>query len=170
MRPEIKVYIASKLEHAAKLRDVRHDGFHINARWIDTAEIHQKTLKPVTHWQQENFDDIEAAHFCILYVEPGDKLKGALVELGYAIRAGKQIWIAGDGHGVEVPVPGAEPVADGPALMRVPHKDVLPWGRYAQNVHIVLSLDRAFKEIRAYAFGQKIVEPGEGRPSSTVTA
>jgi hypothetical protein len=109
MRPEIKIYIAAKVEHAAKLAALSKDGFHFNARWIHMAALGAESMKPVTHWQQENFDDIEAAHFVIFYVEPGDKLKGALMEIGYAIRAGKHVWIVGDGHGVEIPIPG-EPV------------------------------------------------------------
>ena len=145
MRPEIKVYIASKLEHAHKLAAIRQDGFHINARWIDMAEIGRKRLKPVTHWQQENFDDIEAAHFFILYLEPGDKLKGALFELGYAVRAGKKCWIAGDGNGVDVPVQDGGPTE----TIRLPHRDIMPWCGYRQSIRTALSLDQVFKEIRA---------------------
>jgi len=152
MRHEIKVYIASKLEHAGKLSIIRKDGFHINARWIDMAEIHRKKMKPVTHWQQENFDDIEAADFVILYVEPGDKMKGALGEIFYAVRAGKQVWIAGDGHGVEIPIPGAAPIGDDQAVMRVPHRDILPWALYKQSFHIVASLDEAFSAIHALMY------------------
>ncbi len=159
MRPEIKIYIAAKVEHAAKLAAYKKDGFHFNARWIHMAALGAESMKPVTHWQQENFDDIEAAHFVIFYVEPGDKLKGALVEIGYAIRAGKQIWIAGDGHGVEVPIPGYPVEAPGqepvPASMRVPHRDVLPWGHYAQNIHIAIGLDVALSQIKAFAFPSK---------------
>lgn len=138
---QIKVYIASKVEHAAKLKSLREDGFHINARWIDTAVLTQNALKPVTHWQQENFDDICASHYVVFYVEPGDKLKGALVELGYAIAWGKKIWIAGDGHEAEVP-----------------HKDILPWGRYRQNIRIVSSLAEAFKQMRTLTRTEKLIE------------
>jgi hypothetical protein len=151
MRPEIKVYIASKLEHADKLAAIRKDGFHINARWIDMAEIHRKKMKPVTHWQQENFDDIEAADYVIFYIEAGDHLKGGIFELGYAVRAGKKIWIAGDGHGVEVTIPDGA-TGDDVKTMRVPHKDIFPWGHYAQAIHIAPSLDAAFSQIKAEAF------------------
>lgn len=153
MRPEIKIYIASKVEHAAKLASFSKDGFHINARWIHMAVAGAANMKPVTHWQQENFDDIEAAHFVIFYVEPGDKLKGALVELGYAIRAGKQIWIAGDGHGVEIPIYTGAP--DSEEGLRVPHRDVLPWGKYAQSIHMAVSLNVAMDQIKLFAFPDK---------------
>lgn len=159
MRREIKIYIASKLEHAAKLAALRKDGFHINARWIDTAPIGQQKLKPVTHWQQENFDDIEMADFVILYVEPGDKLKGALVELGVAIRAGKEIWIAGDGHGVEVSVESDL------GAFRLPHRDILPWSLYAQSIRVAASLDEAFSQIKARVFPEKKLDnEGKGSP------
>ena len=157
MRPELKVYIAAKLEHAEKLSRLNKDGFHIISRWIDTAPIHTAAgkMKPVTHWQQENFVDIEVSDAVILYVEPADKLKGALFEIGYAVAHGKQVWIAGDGHGVEV---------NG---IRVPHKDILPWAHYAQAIHISMSLDDAFIAIKRRlqpnrvmnALGELIISP-----------
>lgn len=150
MRPEIKIYIAAKVEHAVKLAAFRKDGFHINARWIHMAAAGAEDMKPVTHWQQENFDDIVAAHFFIFYVEPGDKLKGALMELGYAIGNNKQIWIAGDGRGVEIPLYTGAP--DSEEGLRIPHRDILPWGKYAQAIHIASSLDAALDQIKTFDF------------------
>lgn len=142
---QIKVYISAKLEHAPKLAALKQDGFHINARWIDLAKVGRERMKPVTHWQQENFDDIAMAHFVIMYLEPGDKLKGSLFEIGYAIGIGKKVWIAGDGHGVEM----ALPVQDGEDVtIRLPHRDIEPWARYRQSIRVVPSLDEAFTSIR----------------------
>lgn len=153
MRSEIKVYISAKLEHAAKLRDLKVDGFHINSRWIWMADMGRSNQKPVTHWQQENFDDIEAAHYFIMYVEPGDHLKGSIFEIGYAVRADKKCWIAGDGHGVDVPIKDAGGMfpaeENGPDTIRLPHRGSVPWGFYAQQIRVVLSLDEAFKQINA---------------------
>lgn len=143
MRPETKVYISAKLEHSQKLLSLKKDGFHFNARWPFMAASAQQRMVPVTHWQQENYDDIETADYFILYVEPGDHLKGSLQEYGYALRAGKYIWIAGDGHGVDYTPPDQE------VTLRVPHKDVMPFGLFRQQTRIVLSLDQAFKEIKA---------------------
>lgn len=141
---QIKVYTSSKLEHAAKLKAADQDGFHFNARWLDTADAGRQRLKPVTHWQQENFDDIVAAHFFLLYVEPGDHLKGSLVEMGYAIARGKKCWIAGDGN-------GANFITEGNAgVLRLPHKDILPWGSYRQAVRIVPSLAHALGQMREF--------------------
>lgn len=157
MRREIKIAIAAKVEHAAKLAAISKDGFHITSRWIWMAASGQENMKPVTHWQQENFDDIEAADFVILYLEPGDKLKGALIEIGYAVRAGKQVWIAGDGHGVEIPWRADQDAmthhADGQAVegRRLPHRDIEPWAGYAQAFHVAKSLDAALDQIARYA-------------------
>lgn len=139
---QIKVYTSAKIDHAVKLKAADQDGFHFNARWLDTAEAGRQRLKPVTHWQQENFDDIVAAHFFLLYVEPGDHLKGSLVELGYAIGRGKMCWIAGDGNGVDV-LTEAEV-----GFQRFPHRDILPWGLYRQAVRIVPSLPHALSQMR----------------------
>lgn len=143
---QIKVYISAKLEHAAKLAALRFDGIHINSRWIEMADAGRKRMKPVTHWQQENFDDIDMAHFVILYLEPGDHLKGSLFEIGYAIRAGKKVWIAGDGHGVEVPWPAEAIHGDEPR--RIPHKDIEPWCHYRQQIRVVDSLETAILQIK----------------------
>lgn len=140
MLQQIKVYTSAKVEHADKLKAVNQDGFHFNARWLDTADVGRQRLKPVTHWQQENFDDITAAHFFLLYVEPGDKLKGSLVEIGYAIGIGKKCWVAGDGHGVDIVCP------DG--ALRMPHRDVLPWSMYRQRIRVVPSLGVALSQMR----------------------
>jgi hypothetical protein len=140
---QIKVYTSAKLEHAAKLKAVSQDGFHFNARWLDTADAGRQRLKPVTHWQQENFDDIVAAHFFLLYVEPGDHLKGSLVEIGYAIGRGKKCWIAGDGNGVDVITEATT------GHVRLPHRDILPWSMYRQRVRVVPSLTVALAQMRA---------------------
>jgi len=138
---QIKVYIASKREHAAKLAAICMDGIHINSRWIDTVDIGRARSKPVTHWQQENFDDIAAAHFVVFYIEPSDDVKGALFEVGYAVGIGKRVWIAGDGHGVEVEVAGA--------TLDLPHKTaLLPWGLYRQAIRISPSLEEALRAIK----------------------
>lgn len=149
---QIKVYISAKLEHAAKLAALKVDGFHINARWIEMADAGRKRLKPVTHWQQENFDDIETAHFFLLYVEPSDDLKGSLFEIGYAVGIGKKCWIAGDGHGVEVTPEGAA------NSITVPHKGVLPWGHYRQRIRMAPTIQAAFIDIRRYVRPDTIKE------------
>lgn len=159
MRIEIKVYISAKLEHAGRLAHLQPDGFHINARWIEMADSGRKRLKPVTHWQQENYDDIVAAHFFVLFCLPSDHLKGSLEETGFAIGNGKRVWIAGnatgkddENWGVLVKPEGAE------HEIRVPHKDVLPWGLDTQRIRMVSCLDQAFQEMRKIALQERVLD------------
>lgn len=163
---QIKLYISSKLEHVPKLAALRVDGFHINARWIEMADAGRKRQKPVTHWQQENYDDIVAAHFFMLYVEPADHLKGSLEETGYAIGKGKRVWIAGNGTskddehwGVVVKPEGF--VGEGLGL-RVPHKDVMPWGLDTQRIRMVSSIEQAMAEMRACAQQSRVLAADGG--------
>lgn len=149
---QIKVYIAAKRRHAEKLSALDYAGIHVNSRWIDLAlvERDRKRKKPVTQWQQENFDDISSAHFFGLYLEPGDELEGALWEAGYAAGIGKKIWVIGDGHGVEVEI-------DPGVFKRLPHRGILPWALYRQQVRIVLSLEAAFESIKHEAIPQTFI-------------
>lgn len=144
MRPEIMVYIAAKIEHAAELAALRVDGIHINSRWIHMAVEARKRLTPVTHYQAENFIDIEAANYFIQYCKPADDLKGGIFETGYAVRAGKYCWMAGNGQdGVDY----APPDATEGTVLRIPNKRIMPWGLYRQQIRIVMDIKQAFAEI-----------------------
>ena len=168
MRPEIKVSIAAKMEHAPKLAALKLDGFHLSSRWIHMAEAARQRMVPVTHWQQENFDDIAMAHFHILYIEAGDDLKGAAWETGWACGRGKRIWIAGEGAGVSMPIyPGAvaaDTGGDGEEVpsIRLPNRKVVPWGLYRQQVRIVLTLEQAFKEINSVINSAWLIDSNGG--------
>jgi hypothetical protein len=156
---QIKAYISAKLEHAQKLLAFQPDGFHINSRWIEMAEAGRKRAKPPSHWIQENFDDIRMAHYFVLYVEPSDHLKGSIFEIGHAVGIGKRCWIAGNAVDGRDENWGAVVRQDGVANeIRVPHKDVLPWGLYRQRIRMVRSLEQAFKEIRQYASQERILD------------
>lgn len=157
---QIKVYVAAKRRHAVKLAALNVDGIHVNARWIDLAilERDRSRKKPVTQWQQENFDDIAAAHFFVLYLEPGDELEGGLWEAGWACGVGKKIWIAGDGHGVEVEPPDAPGT-----FLRLPHRGILPWCNYRQQVRVVLSIESAFESIKREALPRTLLR-SDGSP------
>lgn len=118
----IKVYIASKVRHADMLLALRgavdSDGIHFNARWVETCNLAVSSTKPVSHWQRENFDDIERAHAVFCYAEAGEHLKGGLVEVGVAIRAGKPIFIIGQ-----------TVLTDG-VKKTLYHPDYEPWSRF----------------------------------------
>jgi hypothetical protein len=168
---QIKVYISAKVEHAPMLAQLHPDGIHINSRWIEMADAGRKRNKPVSHWQQENFDDIRMAHFFILYSEPADYLKGSIGETFYAIAAGKKCWLAGnalspqdEGWGL-IYKPDGAPGAE----LRVPNKGLMPWGLYRPSIRIVSCLERAFTEIRAYANQDRILSEGVGELDQPVT-
>lgn len=116
---QIKIYITAKREHANKIRLSVPDGFHCNARWIYMGHIAER---PVTHWLNENFDDAIMSHFVIFYVEPGDKLKTSLLEVGNALAHRKQIFIASDKKLSEGDI----------GQVVLPHKDLDPWIGFEQ--------------------------------------
>lgn len=147
MKP-IKVAVSAKVEHAPKLAAIQIEGIHISSRWVHIAAKQQSRQTPVEHWQQENFDDIVMADAMMFYLEPGDKLKGALGEAFYAAAYGKKVWIAGDGHGVEF-----QPAPDAP-LIRLPHRDIWPWCAFTQAFRVVLSKEQAFAEMK------RVLQPG----------
>lgn len=143
---QIKVYITAKREHADKLKNLRVDGIHINARWLHMIE---RGEQPVTHWLQENFDDAVMSHFVIFYVEAGDKLKTSLIEIGNALAYGKQIFIASD-----------RKLADDPEQQTLPHKDLAPWVAFA-GIKFTGTLEDTFAYIKQQVSGhEKITKAG----------
>lgn len=157
----IKVYITAKLEHAHKLAQLNPDGFHINARWIEMSERGRQRNKPVSHWQQENFDDIIAAHFFLFYAEPGDELKGSIGETFFAMAHNKKVWIAGNASSVNDENWGVGIKPDGAENeIRIPNKAIMPWAMFPQRIRVVSSLKTAFSEMRAYALQERILDAG----------
>lgn len=119
---QLKVFIASKVRHAEMLRGLRttinSDGIHFNARWLETVNLPYNSTKPVSHWQQENLDDINSADAVFVYAERGEHLKGALFELGYAYAYGKPIYLVG-----QTVTPGVD------GTKTEFHADFEPWSR-----------------------------------------
>lgn len=139
---QIKIYVASKLRHADKIKKLVlvADGFHLCSRWIDTGNLAMNSSKPVSHWQEENFDDIKSADYVLLYGEEGEHLKGALVEIGYALAYGKRVWVVCQaGRGGEDDV-------------LFSHPDYEPWSHYSQLVRRAPSFEQAFDEIKQLIF------------------
>lgn len=99
----IKVYIASKLTYAAKLRQLREewkvDSIDLHARWFDQA--HLETHGNPTpdefhiHWLVDE-EDVKRSDAVIVYGLPEDKLRGALIEAGIAIACGILTIVVGD--------------------------------------------------------------------------
>jgi hypothetical protein len=94
----IKVFIASKMRHAEKFRDIREEypDIYFTARWPVTASLSSEAQRPVYQWMGDAFSDIHNSDVVIVYAEKGEHLKTALVHVGFAIAAGKPIWVIGE--------------------------------------------------------------------------
>ena len=94
MKPSI--YAASKTSHAAKWRGLRLRGYNIISTWIDYADG-----TAVVDWQGlwlACARQAAAANVTLVYVEPGEELRGAYVEMGIAIASGRRIFFVNPGN------------------------------------------------------------------------
>ena len=88
------VYIASKTKHAQRWKDLRASGVPIVSTWIDEAG-EGETKSYADLWSRCIREAMTAERF-IIYAEPGEVLKGALVEMGAAIAAGVPVFSVGE--------------------------------------------------------------------------
>jgi hypothetical protein len=87
------IYMASKTVHAPMWRALRAAGARIVSTWIDeagpgeTSDFADLWVRCVT--------EASSVDFCIVYVEPGEVLKGAFVEMGAALasRRARVLWV-----------------------------------------------------------------------------
>lgn len=80
------VYIASRTKHAERWRALREAGLSVTSGWIDRG-----TRGEVGDWDalwRSCIREVGVADALLLYAEPGEHLRGALVELGVALAAG----------------------------------------------------------------------------------
>jgi hypothetical protein len=91
-----RIYVASKTKHQAKWRALKAAGEPIISTWIDlpidksgNAVDHQAIWRSFIH-------ECVTATAVVLYVEPGEVLKGGLVEIGAALGAGVSVFYVGD--------------------------------------------------------------------------
>lgn len=90
-----KVYFASKMEHAEKWRKL-YTRCHISSRWPFLEPFVEPTPENARKFWQDDYTDIRNCGVLICYAEEGEKLRGALVEVGMALGMGKQVWLIGD--------------------------------------------------------------------------
>ncbi len=88
------LYIASKTSHAWRWRALRERGHRINATWIDEAGEGQSS--DYADLAERCVNEAAQADAVLLYCEPGEVLKGALIEVGAALAAGKEVRCVGD--------------------------------------------------------------------------
>jgi len=92
------VYTASKLRHGPmwiRLREERQDVF-FTARWPDIEGHVPDTPENAVAFWHHDVADVRKADAVLVYAEPEDKLRGALVEAGIALGLGKQVVVVGD--------------------------------------------------------------------------
>lgn len=103
--PFIKVYPASKTSHATRWWLVHGDHPHVffTARWIKQVKIDNGDILKTEQGQMyaarcwvEDLEDIRSADILMIYAEPSDKLRGALVEAGVALAEGIPVAVIGE--------------------------------------------------------------------------
>ena len=93
-----KVYMASKLRHSAMLRELvlSRTDICFTARWPYFEHQVPDTKEHASHFWSHDFNDVTYAEVVVVYAEQDDKLRGALVEVGYALALGKPVIVIGD--------------------------------------------------------------------------
>ena len=119
-----KVYIASKMQHAEKWRDLYNkSGLHIVSRWPFLEPFVEPTKNNALKFWQDDVADIKNCDVLMIYAEENEHLRGALVEVGLALGLGKYVVVIGD------------------------HPDFGTW-RYHPRVYNLVDLDQAINFIR----------------------
>ena len=89
----MKVYVASKVKHAELWKRLRK-AMCISATWIDEAgEGHTADRSELA---VRCLREVSEASALVLYCQPGDILRGALLEAGAALALGIQVYCVGD--------------------------------------------------------------------------
>jgi hypothetical protein len=102
----MKIYVATKLHHAAKFRELRPTweakGLTIVSRWLDMEHVETNNSDVITRddyaifWRVDEAD-VKASDVVLVYSQyKTDELRGALVEAGMGIAFGKPIVLVGD--------------------------------------------------------------------------
>jgi hypothetical protein len=87
------IYIASKSTHGARWRSLRAAGVPIISTWIDEAEPGATSDWPDL-WSR-CVGEAACADALVVYREEGETLKGAWVEVGAALAAGRKVYAVG---------------------------------------------------------------------------
>lgn len=86
------IYVASKVRHAHIWKTYRDMGYPINSTWIDESGPGESDLPNLWH---QCIKQAKSADVLVAYVEPGDVLKGAYIEIGAALAVGTTIIAVG---------------------------------------------------------------------------
>lgn len=89
----IGIYIASKTKHAEHWRGWRSRGLPIISTWIDEAGPGESA--DLADLWRRCLAESAGCELLVCYREPDDVLKGAFIELGAALAAGREVWALG---------------------------------------------------------------------------
>jgi nucleoside 2-deoxyribosyltransferase len=99
MRPRIRIYGASKLSHVEMWKRLIEEWTEIEftARW---PVKHVGTVPDAAHFArvfwEHDLEDVRSSDGILIYADPEDKLRGALVEAGMALALGKFVIVVGE--------------------------------------------------------------------------
>ena len=121
---QVRVYTASKLHHAALWRGLRetNPGIYFTARWPFFAGAVSDSSDAAEYFWQDDLADVLRSDVVLVYALSGEKLRGALVEVGAALSLGRVVYVVGK------------------------HEDYGTW-QYHPNVVRVGTLDKALEEL-----------------------
>jgi hypothetical protein len=86
------IYVVSKIRHAEKWKKLREHGVPVISSWIDDGAA--DTINFATAWPRY-LAEASSAAYLLVYVEPGDELKGGLFEMGAGLAAGATVIVVG---------------------------------------------------------------------------
>jgi hypothetical protein len=87
------IYTASKTKHAEKWRGMRASGYRVISTWIDEAD-EVGVIDFADLWTR-CLAEASISDVTLVYMEPGEVLKGALAELGAALASGRKVFAVG---------------------------------------------------------------------------
>lgn len=92
-----RVYVASKMQHAPMWRELyRSPRIHLVSRWPFLEPFIEPDPEHAKFFWQDDLADVRSCHACIVYAEPGEHLRGALVEAGAALALNKLVVVVGE--------------------------------------------------------------------------
>ncbi len=89
----MRIYIASKTKHASRWQTARKEGANIISTWIDEAG--PERIMNMEDLVTRCITEAVGCDILVLYCEPGEVLKGALLEAGAALGVGKKVYCVG---------------------------------------------------------------------------
>lgn len=96
-RIPMRIYIASKACHRPLWREFREAGHNIISRWIDVPDKYSEDPEGLDFTQlwQWCVEDVISCDALVCHVEPGEVLKGAILEVGVALAHNKRVILLG---------------------------------------------------------------------------